>query len=105
VKAAQVIGRVVCTRKYETLEGKRLLLLQPLTWEKEPNGDPFVALDTVGAGSTEFVFYVAAREAAAAFPDLPPIDAAVVGILDGVNLQAWTMPEGTPLKAAKNSGR
>jgi ethanolamine utilization protein EutN len=101
MKAAKVIGRVVCTRKYETLEGKRLLLLQPLTWEKELNGDPFVAVDTCGAGFEEFVFYVASRDAAVAFSDAPPVDAAVVGIMDGVNLQAWTMPEGTPLKSAK----
>jgi len=100
VKAAQVIGRVVATRKYETLEGKKLLLLQPMTWEKEPVGDPIVAVDVCGVGADEFVFFVAAREAAAAFPDLPPVDAAVVGIIDGVNLQVWTMPEGTPLRAA-----
>jgi ethanolamine utilization protein EutN len=101
MRAAKVIGRVVATRKYETLEGKRLLLLQPMTWEKEPNGDPIVAVDTCGAGFEEFVFYVAAREAAVAVPDLPPVDAAVMGIIDGVNLQGWAMPEGTPLKAAK----
>jgi microcompartment protein CcmK/EutM len=48
-----------------------------------------------GAGSNEFVFWVAARDAAMAFggtsmKDTPPIDAAVVGIVDGVNLQEWT---------------
>jgi ethanolamine utilization protein EutN len=102
VKAAKVIGRVVATRKYETLEGKRMLLLQPMTWEREPNGDPFVAVDACGAGAGEFVFSVAAREAAVAFSDLPPVDAVVMGIIDGVNLQGWTMPEGTPLNAAKD---
>lgn len=101
MKAAKVIGRVVASRKYETLEGKRLLLIQPVTWEKEPKGDPIVAVDACGAGFEEFVFFVKSREAAVAFEDLPPVDAAIVGIIDGVNLQAWTMPVGTPLKAAE----
>ena len=93
--AAQVIGRVVASHKYETLEGARLLLIQPLTWEKKPQGDPIVAVDTVGAGAQEVVLWVAAREAAIAMggqtqADTPPVDAAVVGIIDGINVQDWT---------------
>lgn len=84
--AGKVIGRVVASRKEETLEGKKLLLIQPLTWDRKPKGEPIVAADAVGAGADEFVFYVAAREAAVAFADLPPVDAAVVGIIDGVQL-------------------
>ena len=96
MQAAKVIGRVVASHKYETLEGARLLLIQPLTWKKEPKGDPIVAVDTVGAGAEEFVFWVASREAAVAMggtslKDTPPVDAAVVGIVDGVNLQDWTL--------------
>lgn len=95
MQAAKVIGRVVASRKYETLEGVKLLLIQPLSWEKVSEGDPIVAADTVGAGANEFVFWVAAREAAVALggtslKDTPPIDAAIVGIIDGVNLQEWT---------------
>ena len=66
--------------------GKKLLLLQPTDWRKQPQGDPLVAVDAVGAGAGEFVFYVSAREAAMAFEDLPPVDAAVLGIIDGVQL-------------------
>ncbi|OGR80767.1 MAG: hypothetical protein A3I11_07825 [Elusimicrobia bacterium RIFCSPLOWO2_02_FULL_39_32] len=95
MQAAKVIGRVVASRKYETLEGVKLLLIQPLTWEKAPQGDPIVAADTVGSGANELVFWVAAREAAVALggislKDTPPIDAAIVGIVDGINLQDWT---------------
>lgn len=95
MQQAQIIGRVVCTHKYETLEGIKLLLIQPVTWERQPKGDPLVAADTVGAGAGEFVFWVSARDAAVAFggtslKDMPPIDAAIVGIVDGVNLQGWT---------------
>lgn len=95
MQAAKVIGRVIASRKYETLEGVKLLLIQPLSWEKKPIGEPIIAADTVGAGANEFVFWVAAREAAVAFggtslENTPPIDAAIVGIIDGVNLQDWT---------------
>ena len=82
----KVIGRVVATKKYETLEGGKLLLIQPKTWTGEDDGEPLVALDAVGAGAGEFVFYVGAREAAVAFRELPPVDAAIVGIIDGVAL-------------------
>jgi len=76
------------------MEGMRLLLLQPMSWEKVPVGQPIVAADTVGAGAGEFVFWVAAREAAFAMGgnnlgDTPPVDAAILGIVDGVNIQDW----------------
>jgi len=95
MQAARIVGRVVASRKYETLEGVKLLLIQPMTWDRRDAGDPIVAADTVGAGGGEFVFWVAARDAAVAFggtslKDTPPVDAAIVGIVDGVNLQDWT---------------
>ena len=84
MKYGQIVGRVFCTRQYATLDRKKLLLLQPLSWEdKQPKGVPLVAVDGVGAGSSEYVYWVAAREAAVAFEDLPPIDAAIVGIVEG----------------------
>lgn len=84
MKAARVVGRVFCTRQYETLKGLKLLLIQPMDWEtKEDRGGPVVAADACGSGSSEFVYWVAAREAAVAFPDVPPIDAAVIGIIEG----------------------
>ena len=92
---AQVIGRVVASRKAENLERLKLLLIQPLTWDRQVLGDPLVAADAVGAGVDEFVFWVASREAAVAFggtdlKDTPVVDAAIIGIIDGVNLQDWT---------------
>ncbi|MCD6310334.1 MAG: EutN/CcmL family microcompartment protein [Candidatus Eremiobacteraeota bacterium] len=85
--AGRVIGRVVCTRKDESLKGLKLLLIEPLTWKGEPDGDPLVAMDSVGAGAGEFIFFVKAREAAVTVPTKPPVDAAVVGILDGIYLE------------------
>lgn len=84
MKLARVVGRVFCARQDPAIEGKRLLLIQPMRWEDGKDlGDPLVAADVAGAGSSEKVFWVAAREAAVAFPDVPPVDAAVVGIVDG----------------------
>lgn len=84
MKLARVIGRVFCSRQENALNGKNMLLIQPLKWEDEsPVGDPIVAADAVGAGSSEKVFWVASRDAAVAFKDAPPVDAAVVGIVEG----------------------
>jgi len=84
VKLAQVIGRVFCARQDPAIEKKTLLLIQPLRWEDEsPVGDPIVACDAVGAGASEKVYWVASRDAAVAFKDAPPVDAAVVGIIEG----------------------
>ncbi|MDO8757382.1 MAG: EutN/CcmL family microcompartment protein [Elusimicrobiota bacterium] len=84
MKLARVIGRVFCSRQEAALDGKTMLLIQPLRWEDEsPVGDPIVAADAVGAGASEKVFWVASRDAAVAFKDAPPVDAAVVGVVDG----------------------
>ena len=92
--AGKVIGRVVATAKWKTIEGIKLLLIQPTDWKGKPAGDPFVAADSVGAGSGEFVFYVKSREACFAWlkgdkqvlGEMPPFDATVMGIIDGVVL-------------------
>ena len=84
MKLARVLGRVFCSRQDPAMEKKTLLLIQPLRWEDETAaGDPIVAADAVGAGASEKVFWVASPEAAVAFKDVPPIDAAVVGIVEG----------------------
>ena len=80
---AKVIGDVVATRKDENLHGIKLLVLQPLTPDRQPAGKPLVAVDAVGAGVGEEVFFVRGREASFPFlPAEPAVDAAVVGIVD-----------------------
>ena len=87
MKLARVVGRVFCTRQVPSMEGKRYLLIQPLDWDGEkPVGDPIVAADAVGSGSSEKVYFVAARDAAVAFDDAPPVDAAIVGIVEGLQI-------------------
>ena len=84
---ARVIGRVVCTHKNGSLDGRKLLLVQPVTVEGRDTGKPLVAIDAVGAGAGERVFYVTGREASFAFiPDHVPTDASIVGIVDRVDL-------------------
>ena len=80
---ARVIGDVVMTRKDANLTGLTLLVLQPLTPEREAVGRPLVAVDAVGAGVGEEVFFVKGKEASFPFfPAEPPVDAGIVGIVD-----------------------
>lgn len=88
MKLARVVGRVFCARQDPGGDNKTLLLIQPLRWEDESaSGAPIAAADAVGAGAGEKVFWVASRDAAVAFPDAPPVDAAVVGIVDGYRIE------------------
>jgi microcompartment protein CcmK/EutM len=83
MQLARVIGEVVVTIKDPNLTGNALLILQPITASGEPAGRTLVAVDSVGAGVGENVFFVRGREAAFPFyPAEPPTDAAVVGIVD-----------------------
>ncbi len=83
MQLARVIGTVVATRKDEKLTGIKLLVVQPLSPRREPRGVPLVAVDAVGAGDGEEVFFVRGREASFPFlPGEPPVDAGIVGIVD-----------------------
>ncbi len=83
---ARVVGRVWATVKDDTLEGKKMLVLQPVNAALEAKGKTLIALDSVGAGAGELVYYCRGKEAS--FPWLPDdvcTEAAVVGIVDRVN--------------------
>ena len=83
MQLARVIGDVVATRKDENLTGIKLLVVQPLTADRQPSGRPLVAVDAVGAGVGEEVFFVRGKEASFPFhPVEPPVDAGIVGIVD-----------------------
>jgi ethanolamine utilization protein EutN len=87
VLLARVVGTVVASRKDPGLTGIKLLLIQPLRTDRSSAGKPLVAVDSVGAGAGEDVFYVRGREAS--FPFLPadvPADAAITGIVDHWNV-------------------
>ena len=79
----KVIGRVVCSVKDPTLEGRKLLLVRRL-----PAGPAVVAIDSVGAGAGETVYVCRGREAAFAFkPQEVPTEATVVAIVDVIDRQ------------------
>jgi ethanolamine utilization protein EutN len=83
----RIIGNVVATMKNPSLEGKRLLLVQPIDHQGRDKSRAFVALDSVGAGAGETVYWCRGREAS--FPFLPvevPTEATIVGIVDTVNV-------------------
>ena len=63
MQLARVIGNVVSTRKDDNLTGITLLVVQPLTIDRRPAGRPLVAVDAVGAGVGEEVFFVRGKEA------------------------------------------
>jgi ethanolamine utilization protein EutN len=83
MQIARVIGDVVATVKDPLYVGHKLLMLQPILPDRSPVGRALVALDAVGAGVGEHVFFVRGREAS--YPFLPaetPADACIVGIVD-----------------------
>src|SRR4051794_4299127 len=84
-----VKGTVVAQVKAAGLEGKKLLLVQPVDEHGAPVGDVQAAVDTVQAGDGDLVYLVGSREAALACdPWFVPVDAAIVGIVDGIGLPA-----------------
>jgi len=88
VKIGKVIGNVVATRKVESLEGVKLLLVQPLDENLQEVGSPLVACDTVQAGPGDVVFFEGGREAALALANwFNPSDCTIMGIIDQVNLK------------------
>ena len=83
MQLARVIGDVVATRKEPAFEGVTLLVIQPLAPDGQDSGRPLVAVDSVGAGVGERVFFVRGKEASFPFHPLEvPADAAIVGIVD-----------------------
>jgi ethanolamine utilization protein EutN len=84
-----VLGTVWATQKDEHLKSFKLQLLQPINARRENLGAPIVAVDTIGAGVGETVFYITAREAVIPLPvEMSPVDASIVGIVDRIDLQA-----------------
>ena len=82
----KVIGTVWGTRKDENLRTFKLQFVQPLNADRQNAGAPLVAVDTVGAGPGETVFYITAREAVIPLPvEMAPVDASIVGIIDRID--------------------
>jgi microcompartment protein CcmK/EutM len=83
----RIIGNVVCTMKDPALVGQKLLIVQPLDRKGREKGRPVIALDAVGAGAGETIYWCRGKEAG--FPFLPaelPTEATIVGIVESVNV-------------------
>ncbi len=85
----KVIGHVWATKKEESLSGMKLMVVQKQSAGKKLSEDTFVAADVVGAGIGEQVLVVSGSTARKAFgKDDIPIDAAIVGIIDSLEVKA-----------------
>ncbi|QNO14000.1 EutN/CcmL family microcompartment protein [Alkalicella caledoniensis] len=84
----KVIGMVVATRKDETLVGKKLMVVEKTDANGKSLGIEEVAIDSVGAGKGEYVLVSKGSSARHVFgsPN-SPIDAAIVGIIDNIEVQ------------------
>ena len=83
MQLARVIGTVVATGKNDSLEGRKLLVIQSLDQNLGPQGKPMVAIDAAGAGVGELVFWCRGREASFPFKrEDTPTDCTIVAIVD-----------------------
>jgi ethanolamine utilization protein EutN len=83
MQLARVIGTVVATIKNDSLEGRKLLIVQTLNKNLEPAGKPMVAVDSVGAGVGELVLWCRGKEASFPFKrEDTPTDCTIIGIVD-----------------------
>ena len=84
---AKVVGTVVATRKDPRLVSSKLLIARPMDPKGKPEGNYVVAIDTVDAGFGETVLIVSGSSArmAAGLKDCP-VDAAIVGIVDEIEI-------------------
>jgi ethanolamine utilization protein EutN len=89
MQLARVIGDIVVTCKDEKLTGIKLMVLQPIAADGSNAGRTLVAVDAVGAGVGETVFFVRGKEASFPFyPTEVPTDAGIVGIVDHWDLES-----------------
>ena len=85
MRLGRVMGRVWASAKVDQFEGTKLLVIQPITAQGSDTGRPLVAVDAVGAGAGETIYWCRGREASfAMLPDEVGADAAVVGIVDSI---------------------
>ena len=89
MQVGTVVGTVVAAQKHPKLHGAKLLLVQPELPDGTARGTVVLAVDSVGAGVGEHVFFVRGKEASFPFhPTEVAADAGIVGILDH-----WTVGE------------
>ncbi len=100
---ARVIGELVSTHKHASHQGRKALVVQPLDLDGSNRGDPVIALDAVDAGVGDRVLLVTEGFSAMTSVGRPqsPIDMAVVGVIDRLDLDGGTVP--APARKQHNS--
>ncbi len=95
MELAKVVGTLVATRKHKTLEGVKLLIVQPITPDGEPKDMPVVAVDGTGmAGPGETVFMIGGREGALVLERwFTPVDHGIIGIVDDIYVDVNAIPD------------
>ena len=86
---ARVVGTVVSSHKEPRIEGIKFLLIEKVNpLSMEGTGDHVVAMDAVGAGAGEIVFFVAGSSSRmTSVTDARPCDAAIVAIVDNIDTE------------------
>lgn len=81
-----ITGTLWASARHPSLGAASFRIIQPEDGEGEAIGSPLIAVDTMGAGVGERVFYITAREAVLAMgiPEAP-VDASIVGIVEGIS--------------------
>lgn len=84
----RVVGEIVSTQKHQSHEGRKVMLVQPLALDGSPRGEVVVALDAVDAGVGDRILLVTEGLSAMTSVDRAnaPIDAAIVGVVDEIDL-------------------
>ncbi|MEK6371410.1 MAG: EutN/CcmL family microcompartment protein [Acidobacteriota bacterium] len=83
MQLARVVGSVVSTRKEESIQGLKLLVVRPLDEEGKETGTAIVSADAVGAGPDEIVLIAAGSSARqTTVTDKRPIDSVILAIVD-----------------------
>lgn len=88
MQIARVIGRVVATVKQDTLAAVTLQWIQPMSTAAVDTGKPLIAVDRVGVGPGEIVYFITSREAALTLDNpFAAVDAGIVGKVDWVDVR------------------
>ena len=87
MRLGRVVGKVWATIKDEQLEAVKFAVMQVVDEKEKPTGTTFIAVDTIGAGEGDLVFWVGGGEATYAFPDRKiPSDVSIVGLVDSLDM-------------------
>ena len=100
----RVIGCVWASVKNQSMEGQRMLVVQPLTPELQETGKRLICGDSTGAGAGELIYWVRGKEASFPFlPAEPPFDTTIVGIVDTIHLKRPQAPAESGKRKARKS--